>query len=77
MNEARPCCKRAAPEGYIYAIGGVCLSSVGRYDPQEIKWSWDNTFAVLATDNFMFLEGLLSTCFCVIAPQQTAGGQVC
>lgn len=51
MNEARPCCKLAALEGYVYAIGGECLSSVERYDPQEDKWTFvaplpNNTFAV-------------------------------
>lgn len=51
MNEARPCCKLAALEGYIYAIGGECLSSVERYDPREDKWTFvaplpNNTFAV-------------------------------
>lgn len=51
MNEARPCCKLAALEGHIYAIGGECLSSVERYDPREDKWTFvaplpNNTFAV-------------------------------
>lgn len=51
MNEARPCCKLAALEGYVYAIGGECLSSVERYDPREDKWTFvaplpNNTFAV-------------------------------
>lgn len=51
MNEARPCCKLAALEGYVYAIGGECLSSVERYDPRVDKWTFvaplpNNTFAV-------------------------------
>lgn len=51
MNEARPCCKLAALEGFVYAIGGECLSSVERYDPREDKWTFvaplpNNTFAV-------------------------------
>uniref|UniRef100_A0A3B4YAV9 Kelch domain containing 7A n=1 Tax=Seriola lalandi dorsalis TaxID=1841481 RepID=A0A3B4YAV9_SERLL len=51
MNEARPCCKLAALEGYIYAIGGECLSSVERYDPRLDRWTFvaplpDDTFAV-------------------------------
>lgn len=51
MNEARPRCKLAALEGYVYAIGGECLSSVERYDPREDKWTFvaplpNNTFAV-------------------------------
>lgn len=90
MNEARPCCKLAALEGYVHAIGGECLSSVERYDPQENKWPFvgplpNNTFAVahqLTVSNgeliiIITLEGLLSICLCVIAPKQTAEGQVC
>lgn len=51
MNEARPCCKLAAVDGHVYAIGGECLSSVERYDPREDKWTFvaplpNNTFAV-------------------------------
>lgn len=51
MNEARPRCKLAALEGYIYAIGGECLSSVERYDPREDRWTFvaplpNDTFAV-------------------------------
>ncbi|XP_029358416.1 kelch domain-containing protein 7A [Echeneis naucrates] len=51
MNEARPSCKLAALEGYIYAIGGECLSSVERYDPRLDRWTFvaplpDETFAV-------------------------------
>lgn len=51
MNEARPCCKLAALEGFVYAIGGECLSSVERYNPREDKWTFvaplpNNTFAV-------------------------------
>lgn len=51
MNEARPCCKLAALEGYVYAIGGERLSSVERYDPREDKWTFvaplpNNAFAV-------------------------------
>ncbi|XP_049590034.1 kelch domain-containing protein 7A [Syngnathus scovelli] len=51
MNEARPRCKLAALDGYIYAIGGECLSSVERYDPRSNTWSFvaplpNDTFAV-------------------------------
>ncbi|XP_059185804.1 kelch domain-containing protein 7A [Centropristis striata] len=51
MNEARPRCKLAALEGYIYAIGGECLSSVERYDPRSDRWTFvaplpNDTFAV-------------------------------
>lgn len=51
MNEARPCCKLAALDGFIYAIGGECLSSVERYDPQVDRWTFvaplpNDTFAV-------------------------------
>lgn len=51
MNEARPRCKLAALEGYIYAIGGECLSSVERYDPRMDRWTFvaplpNDTFAV-------------------------------
>ncbi|XP_029947864.1 kelch domain-containing protein 7A [Salarias fasciatus] len=51
MNEARPRCKLAALEGYIYAIGGECLSSVERYDPRLDRWTFvaplpNDTFAV-------------------------------
>ena len=51
MNEARPRCKLAALEGYIYAIGGECLSSVERYDPRSDRWMFvaplpNDTFAV-------------------------------
>ncbi|KAM6946571.1 kelch domain-containing protein 7A [Lycodopsis pacificus] len=51
MNEARPSCKLAALEGYIYAIGGECLSSVERYDPRLDRWTFvaplpNDTFAV-------------------------------
>lgn len=51
MNAARPRCKLAALEGYIYAIGGECLSSVERYDPREDRWTFvaplpNDTFAV-------------------------------
>lgn len=51
MNEARPRCKLAALEGYIYAIGGECLSSVERYDPRVDRWTFvaplpNDTFAV-------------------------------
>lgn len=40
MNEARPRCKLAAVDGYIYAIGGECLSSVERYDPRLDRWTF-------------------------------------
>ncbi|XP_017264144.1 kelch domain-containing protein 7A [Kryptolebias marmoratus] len=51
MNEARPRCKLAALDGYIYAIGGECLSSVERYDPRLDRWTFvaplpNDTFAV-------------------------------
>ncbi|XP_060924955.1 kelch domain-containing protein 7A [Limanda limanda] len=51
MNEARPRCKLAALEGYVYAIGGECLSSVERYDPRSDRWTFvaplpNDTFAV-------------------------------
>ncbi|XP_058487082.1 kelch domain-containing protein 7A [Solea solea] len=51
MNEARPRCKLATLEGYIYAIGGECLSSVERYDPRLDRWTFvaplpNDTFAV-------------------------------
>ncbi|KAM4589038.1 kelch domain-containing protein 7A [Odontesthes bonariensis] len=51
MNKARPRCKLAALEGYIYAIGGECLSSVERYDPRLDRWTFvaplpNDTFAV-------------------------------
>ncbi|XP_061893752.1 kelch domain-containing protein 7A [Entelurus aequoreus] len=51
MNEARPRCKLAALGGYIYAIGGECLSSVERYDPRLDRWTFvaplpNDTFAV-------------------------------
>ncbi|XP_061545017.1 kelch domain-containing protein 7A [Phycodurus eques] len=51
MNEARPRCKLAALDGYIYAIGGECLSSVERYDPRSDRWAFvaplpNDTFAV-------------------------------
>uniref|UniRef100_A0A3B3SJZ7 Kelch domain containing 7A n=1 Tax=Paramormyrops kingsleyae TaxID=1676925 RepID=A0A3B3SJZ7_9TELE len=51
MNEARPQCKLVALQGYIYAIGGECLSTVERYDPRTDRWSFvaplpNDTFAV-------------------------------
>ncbi|XP_047439439.1 kelch domain-containing protein 7A [Mugil cephalus] len=51
MNEARPRCKLAALEGFIYAIGGECLSTVERYDPRLDRWTFvaplpNDTFAV-------------------------------
>ncbi|XP_068172547.1 kelch domain-containing protein 7A [Antennarius striatus] len=51
MNEARPCCKLVALEGYVYAIGGECLFSVERYDPRKDRWTFvaplpNDTFAV-------------------------------
>lgn len=51
MNEARPRCKLAALDGYVYAIGGECLSSVERYDPRLDRWTFvaplpNDTFAV-------------------------------
>lgn len=50
MNEARPRCKLAALEGYIYAIGGECLSSVERYDPRADRWTF---VAPLPNDTFV------------------------
>lgn len=51
MNEARPRCKLAALDGFIYAIGGECLSSVERYNPRLDRWTFvaplpNDTFAV-------------------------------
>lgn len=51
MNEARPRCKLAALDSYVYAIGGECLSSVERYDPRLDRWTFvaplpNDTFAV-------------------------------
>ncbi|XP_077459385.1 kelch domain-containing protein 7A [Stigmatopora argus] len=51
MNEARPRCKLAALDGYVYAIGGECLTSVERYDPCRDRWTFvaplpNDTFAV-------------------------------
>ncbi|KAM7401716.1 hypothetical protein PAMP_017011 [Pampus punctatissimus] len=51
MNEARPRCKLAALDGYIYAIGGECLSTVECYDPRLDRWTFvaplpNDTFAV-------------------------------
>ncbi|XP_078139908.1 kelch domain-containing protein 7A [Centroberyx gerrardi] len=51
MNEARPHCKLAALEGYVYAIGGECLCTVERYDPRTDRWTFvaslpNDTFAV-------------------------------
>lgn len=51
MNEARPRCKLAALDGFIYAIGGECLSTVERYDPRSDRWTFvaplpNDTFAV-------------------------------
>uniref|UniRef100_A0A8C1GL91 Kelch domain containing 7A n=1 Tax=Cyprinus carpio TaxID=7962 RepID=A0A8C1GL91_CYPCA len=51
MNEARPHCKLVALQGYIYAIGGECLSTVERYDPRTNRWTFvaplpNETFAI-------------------------------
>ncbi|KAJ8391206.1 hypothetical protein AAFF_G00096350 [Aldrovandia affinis] len=51
MNEARPQCKLVGLGGYVYAIGGECLSSVERYDPRMDRWVFvapmpNDTFAV-------------------------------
>ncbi|XP_030634597.1 kelch domain-containing protein 7A [Chanos chanos] len=51
MNEARPHCKLVALQGFVYAIGGECLSSVERYDPRSNRWTFiaplpNETFAV-------------------------------
>ncbi|KAL6112466.1 klhdc7a [Pungitius sinensis] len=66
MNEARPRCKLAALEGYVYAIGGECLSSVERYDPRLDRWTFvaplpNDTFAVAhhvtASSGELFVSG--------------------
>lgn len=66
MNEARPRCKLAALEGYIYAIGGECLSTVERYDPRLDRWTFvaplpNDTFAVAhhvtVCDGELFVSG--------------------
>ncbi|XP_047188899.1 kelch domain-containing protein 7A [Scophthalmus maximus] len=66
MNEARPRCKLAALEGFIYAIGGECLSSVERYDPRLDRWTFvaplpNDTFAVAhhvtVCDGELFVSG--------------------
>ncbi|TRY60235.1 hypothetical protein DNTS_028210 [Danionella cerebrum] len=51
MNEARPHCKLVTLQGYLYAIGGECLSTVERYDPRTNRWTFvaplpNETFAV-------------------------------
>ncbi|XP_071191493.1 kelch domain-containing protein 7A-like [Salvelinus alpinus] len=51
MNEFRRHCKLVALQGYIYAIGGECLSTVERYDPRSDRWTFvaplpNDTFAV-------------------------------
>ncbi|XP_078095888.1 uncharacterized protein klhdc7a [Mustelus asterias] len=38
LNQARPNCKLVALDGYLYAIGGECLSTVERYDPRMDRW---------------------------------------
>ncbi|XP_048416982.2 uncharacterized protein klhdc7a isoform X2 [Stegostoma tigrinum] len=38
LNQARPNCKLVALDGYLYAIGGECLSTVERYDPRTDRW---------------------------------------
>uniref|UniRef100_A0A8K9XUW8 Kelch domain containing 7A n=1 Tax=Oncorhynchus mykiss TaxID=8022 RepID=A0A8K9XUW8_ONCMY len=50
-KNSRPHCKLAALQGYIYAIGGECLSTVERYDPSSDRWTFvaplpNDTFAV-------------------------------
>uniref|UniRef100_A0A3Q4GZ28 Kelch domain containing 7A n=1 Tax=Neolamprologus brichardi TaxID=32507 RepID=A0A3Q4GZ28_NEOBR len=66
MNEARPRCKLAALEGYIYAIGGECLSTVERYNPRLDRWTFvaplpNDTFAVAhhvtVCDGELFVSG--------------------
>ncbi|XP_068452023.1 kelch domain-containing protein 7A [Clinocottus analis] len=66
MNEARPRCKLAALQGYVYAIGGECLSSVERYDPRADRWTFvaplpNDTFAVAhhatASGGELFVSG--------------------
>ncbi|KAL2090470.1 hypothetical protein ACEWY4_012733 [Coilia grayii] len=66
MNEARPHCKLVALQGYIYAIGGECLSTVERYDPRADRWTFvaplpNDTFAVAhratACNGELFVSG--------------------
>jgi len=66
MNVARPRCKLAALQGYIYAIGGECLCSVERYDPRADRWTFvaplpNDTFAVAhhvtASSGELFVSG--------------------
>lgn len=66
MNEARPHCKLVALQGYLYAIGGECLSTVERYDPRTNRWTFvaplpNDTFAVAhratACDGELFVTG--------------------
>ncbi|XP_038630002.1 kelch repeat and BTB domain-containing protein 11 [Scyliorhinus canicula] len=40
LNQARPNCKLVALDGYLYAIGGECLSTVERYDPRIDRWTF-------------------------------------
>jgi len=51
MNQARPHCKLASAGGFVYAIGGECLSTMERYDPRADRWTFvaplpGDTFAV-------------------------------
>ncbi|KAM6980691.1 kelch domain-containing protein 7A [Aplochiton taeniatus] len=66
MNEARPHCKMAALDGFIYAIGGECLFTVERYDPRTDRWTFvaplpNETFAVAhrvtACNGELFVSG--------------------
>uniref|UniRef100_A0AAY4EQP0 Kelch domain-containing protein 7A n=2 Tax=Denticeps clupeoides TaxID=299321 RepID=A0AAY4EQP0_9TELE len=66
MNEARPHCKLVALQGYVYAIGGECLSTVERYDPRTNRWLFvaplpNDTFAVAhratACNGELFVSG--------------------
>lgn len=66
MNQARPRCKLAALDGFVYAIGGECLSSVERYDPRLDRWAFvaplpNDTFAVAhhvtVCDGEIFVSG--------------------
>ncbi|XP_036387714.1 kelch domain-containing protein 7A [Megalops cyprinoides] len=66
MREARPQCKLVALQGYVYAVGGECLSSVERYDPRADRWAFvapmpGDTFAVAhratACNGELFVSG--------------------
>ncbi|XP_043917830.1 uncharacterized protein LOC122793669 [Protopterus annectens] len=56
LNQARPQCRLVALDGYIYAIGGECLSTVEKYDPKTDRWSF-----VAPLPNDIFAVGHFST----------------